>query len=120
MDMTGFIKKISEFEVRVKNDPKLLEALEKLENKSFGLDEWQTIVNFVARLKAEKAESALFQDDDEIRKANKNYVNGQMDLALLPELAKGIRQAKKKKEESTIEKTKDALRRKFNPGAFER
>ena len=116
MNIKNYLSRISTFKNQVKKDNELMEAVERIYNNNE--EDWKKIQSFAIEIQDALAENALFEEDNESRKASKHYIRGMLDIVLLPEIRK---QVVKEVDRARITQAKEkeaAERRKFNPGAW--
>ena len=116
MNLKNYLKRINTFSTRVKKNNELLEAIEVINNSCE--DEWNIIKSFVVELQDEFAENALFEEDNELRRSNKYYIKGMLDIVLLPDIRKQVMKEIENEELLKETEKKEAERKKFNPGSW--
>jgi len=116
MNIKNYLSRINTFKSQVQKDNELMEAVERIYNNNE--EDWKKIQSFAMEIQDEYAENALFEEDNERRKANKHYVRGMLDIILLPEWRKQIIKEMDRARITQVKEKENSERRKFNPGAL--
>jgi len=99
---------------QLKKDKVMRGAAEKLKNNL----EWREIKRFVADFQSVLAEEALYSDNFEVSRRYRHLIRGMQFVAFLPDLVEDIKKLEENEKKTKIEKTRDNLRQKFNPGKW--
>ncbi len=100
----------------LKKDKKAQQAFVRLGKT----DDWKVLRQFVAELKQTLLEASIDVDDIETLKRYKHLIRGFESIVLLPRIVGDIENLDKDDLKGKAEKVKEALRRKFNPGGYEK
>jgi hypothetical protein len=101
------------FYSHLKKNKKVQDAIKNLSST----EDWQVLREFLVEIKGTLLEGFLSTEKPDDYQRGKNYIHVIMAMYFLPDLARSIRDEKLREKKDQALSEKEALQRKFNPGA---